>query len=61
MVRVPDGKWSNWVELRQGARAPAGTKWVGIGIRVQNQVEKDWAEFDDFSLVECDPNKPLIP
>ena len=34
------------------ARAPAGTAWVGVGVHLQNQMKGDWAEFDDFSLLE---------
>ena len=52
-ARLPDGKWPNWVQLQQGARAPAGAVWVGIGVTLQNQMKGDWAEFDDFSLVDA--------
>jgi hypothetical protein len=51
-MRLPDGSWPDWVSLDQGARAPAGAAWVGIGIRVMHQVKGDWAEFADFSLRE---------
>ncbi len=52
-ARLPDGAWPDWVQLQQGARAPAGTAWVGIGVHLQNQMTGDWAEFDDFSLREA--------
>lgn len=52
VIRLPDGDWPDWMELQQAARAPAGAAWVGIGVRVQNQVAGDWAQFDDFSLKE---------
>ena len=51
-ARLPDGSWPDWVQLQQGARAPAGTAWVGVGVHLQNQMRGDWAEFDDFSLRE---------
>lgn len=51
-ARLPDGSWPDWVELQQGALAPPGTVWVGIGIHLQSQLPGDWAEFDDFSLSE---------
>ena len=51
-ARLPDGSWPDWVQLQQGARAPKGAAWVGIGVHLQNQMTGDWAEFDDFSLRE---------
>ncbi len=54
-ARLPDGTWPDWVQLQQGARAPVGTAWVGIGVHLQNQMRGDWAEFDDFSLREAEP------
>ena len=51
-ARLPDGSWPDWVQLQQGARAPVGTAWVGVGVHLQNQMRGDWAEFDDFSLRE---------
>jgi len=50
VVRLPDGDWPEWVDLRQGAAAPAEAAWVGIGVRVQHQVPGDWAEFAGFEL-----------
>jgi hypothetical protein len=58
VIRLPDGTWPDWQTLTQGARAPATAAWVGIGTRVQNQMAGDWAEFDDFSLVEVTPSGP---
>ena len=55
IARLPDGSWPDWQTLTQGARAPATAAWVGLGLRVQNQMPGDWAEFDDFSLVEVIP------
>ena len=52
VMRLPDGEWPDWVTLCQGGTAPANAKWVGIDIRVQHQVAGDWAEFDNFSLLE---------
>jgi len=53
VARLPDGDWSEWITLRQGGRTPPDAAWVGIGIRVQNQVSGDWVHFDDFSLLEA--------
>ena len=58
VVRLPDGTWPDWQTLTQGGRAPATTAWVGVGLRVQNQMPGDWAEFDDFSLVEVARSVP---
>lgn len=52
-VRLPDGEWPDWVQLRYGGRAPKNATWVGIGIQVQNQLTGDWAEFDDFSMLDA--------
>jgi hypothetical protein len=52
LARLPEGEWNEWVRLRQGGVAPAGARWVGIGVRVQHQVAGDWADVDDFSLRE---------
>jgi hypothetical protein len=52
LARLPEGDWSGWVRLRQGGVAPAGARWVGIGVRVQHQVAGDWVDVDDFSLRE---------
>ena len=47
-----DIAWPDWVLLQQGARAPTGAAWVGVGVHLQNQMLGDWAAFDDFSLRE---------
>ena len=52
-ARLPDGAWPEWVQLQQGARAPDGAAWVGIGVHLQNQMPGDWVEFDDFSLLDA--------
>ena len=52
VMRLPDGNWPDWVQLQQGARAPADAAWAGFGIRVQHQVAPDWVEFREFSLRE---------
>lgn len=48
--RLPVGEWSGEVELFATDHAPAGTASVGMGVRVLNQVEGDYAEFSGFSL-----------
>jgi hypothetical protein len=52
LARLPEGEWAEWVQLRQGGVAPAGTSWIGIGVRVQHQVPGDWVDVDDFSVKE---------
>jgi len=49
-VRLPDGEWPEWVTLRQAGEVPARAAWVGMGLRVQNQIQGDWIEARDFSL-----------
>jgi hypothetical protein len=49
-LRLPDGDWPGWVTLQQAGTPPAGAVWVGIGLRVQNQVPGDWIEAREFSL-----------
>jgi len=49
-VRLPDGEWPEWVTLRQAGEPPAGAAWVGLGLRVQNQVGGDWVEAKGFSV-----------
>ena len=49
---LPDGDWPEWVTLRQAGHPPKGAVWVGLGLRVQNQVEGDWVEAKGFSLAE---------
>ena len=56
LARLPEGEWDGWVRLRQGGVAPAGTRWVGIGVRVQHQVAGDWVDLDDFSVSSCAGN-----
>lgn len=52
MVRLPDGDWPQWVTLRQAGVPPAGATWVGLGLRVQNQVKGDWVEAKGFGATE---------
>lgn len=52
--RLPTGDWSGAVELFAAAQAPAGTAFVGMGVRVLNQVDGDHAEFSGFSLRRLD-------
>ena len=49
-MRLPDGEWPEWVALQQAGTPPAGAVWVGMGLRVQNQVRGDWIEAREFSL-----------
>lgn len=49
-VRLPDGEWPEWVHLAQAEASPDGAVWVGIGLRVQNQVHGDWVEAREFSV-----------
>jgi hypothetical protein len=50
VMRLPDGKWPDWVQLQQGARAPANAAYVGIGVRVMHQLPGDSVDFADFHL-----------
>jgi hypothetical protein len=50
IARLPEGEWPDWVELELEAKPPEGAKWVGIGLRVQNQSAGDWIEAREFSL-----------
>ncbi len=52
MLRLPDGDWPEWVTLQQAGWSPPGAAWVGLGIRVQNQVAGDWVEGKAFSVFE---------
>ncbi len=52
--RLPVGEWSSAVGLFAAGPAPAGTAFVGMGIRVLNQVDGDYAEFSGFSLRRLD-------
>lgn len=49
-VRLPEGEWPEWVSLKQAGLPPKGAAWVGLGLRVQNQVPGDWVEAKGFSL-----------
>jgi len=49
-VRLPDGEWPDWVTLRHLGTPPSGAAWVGIGLRIQNQLPGDWVEVHRFSL-----------
>ena len=49
-LRLPDGDWPEWVTLQQAGLPPAGSVWVGMGLRVQNQVAGDWVEAREFHL-----------
>src|SRR5450759_2509726 len=49
-LRLPDGEWPEWVTLQQAGLAPTGAVWVGMGLRVQNQVAGDWVEAWEFHL-----------
>lgn len=57
VFRLPDGTWPDWTVLRHGGQAPADAAWVGIGIRVQHQINGDWAELRSFALREAVPSK----
>jgi hypothetical protein len=52
MVRLPDGDWPEWVTLRQAGVPPAGAAWVGLGLRIQNQVAGDWVEARGWSIFD---------
>jgi hypothetical protein len=51
-LRLPDGDWPKWVKLQQMALPPTGAVWVGMGLRIQNQVTSDWIEAREFFLRE---------
>ncbi|HVT73076.1 MAG TPA: DUF4838 domain-containing protein [Lacunisphaera sp.] len=48
--RVPVGDWREPVELAVFVHAPENVKNIGLGVRVLNQVDGDYAEFSDLSL-----------
>jgi hypothetical protein len=48
--RLPVGDWSEPVTLDLASPTPAGAVWVGVGMRIQNQVQGDWIEAKDFRL-----------
>lgn len=47
---LPTGTWPDWVTLWQGAQAPQGAIWVGIGLTVTDQAKGDWLEAKDFQV-----------
>lgn len=49
-VRLPDGDWAEWTSLHQADLPPLAARWVGLGLRVQNQVGDDWVEAHGFSV-----------
>jgi hypothetical protein len=48
--RLPPGDWSAGADLCVVTRTPPNGAWVGIGLRVSNQVNDDFAEFSGASL-----------
>ena len=48
--RLPDGDWRDPVALEVAGLAPEQAVWVGVGLRIQNQVQGDWVEMMDFRL-----------
>lgn len=58
--RLPEGRWPDWVHLQRGGQAPENATWVGIGVQLMNQISGDWAEFDDFSLLEVPVPPPNL-
>ena len=48
--RLPAGEQNEWAELAVVATAPPKTRYVGLGVRVLNQVRTDFAEFAGASL-----------
>lgn len=50
VMRLPEGVNDGWVELNLIEPPPPQAAWVGVGLRVQNQVAGDWTEARDFSL-----------
>ena len=48
--RLPDGDWKEPVTLELAGVTPAGAVWVGVGLRVQNQMKDDWIEAGNFQL-----------
>ncbi len=48
--RLPVGDWSGPVELAVLVRAPKEAAQIGLGVRVLNQVNDDYAEFAQLSL-----------
>jgi hypothetical protein len=50
--RLPVGEWNEPVDLQVYVQAPANVSQIGIGVRVLNQVDDDFAEFSELSLRE---------
>lgn len=48
--RVPIGDWREPVELAVLVHAPENARNIGLGVRVLNQVDGDYAEFSELSL-----------
>jgi len=48
--RLPVGEWTEPVELAVWVRSARNVKLVGLGVRVLNQVDGDYAEFSQLSL-----------
>lgn len=48
--RVPVGQSADLIELRVTARAPAGARYVGMGLRICDQSGDDFAEFSEPML-----------
>jgi hypothetical protein len=48
--RLPEGDWTNPVNLEVVGLTPGTAQWVGVGLRVQHQMEGDWIEVGDFQL-----------
>jgi hypothetical protein len=48
--RLPVGEWNEPVELAVLVHAPGNVRQVGLGVRVLNQVNDDYAEFSQLSL-----------
>ncbi|MBI5766801.1 MAG: DUF4838 domain-containing protein [Verrucomicrobia bacterium] len=56
--RLPAGDWREWSEIAVVKPAPAKARYVGIGVRVLNQVNDDFAEFSGISLRLAGEAKP---
>jgi hypothetical protein len=48
--RVPVGEWNEAVELSVFVHAPKNVRQIGLGVRVLNQVNDDYADFSELSL-----------
>lgn len=47
---LPEGEWPEWVTLQLAKSPPPNAVWVGIGLRIQNQMTGDWAEAKGFEV-----------